>query len=317
MVGQVDLNKRWRESVTAAWFLRIMALLCVVLSCSSCAWIDAQQRLLIYRPSTEKAPDHYVVRPGDRYYFVDLPAASTAQRLSFWWMPNAKPQAPTLLYFHGTFRDLYGNRRKLQALRDAGFSVLGVDYRGWGESSVLVPSEKSILQDADVAWNELKKLQPLSNQRVIYGHSMGSGVAVDLASRLNPSDYGGLVLESAFTSFNDVAREAGLLAQFLNLFNAEHFDSLSKITRIHAPLLMLHGDLDTTIPIQLGAHLYAAANSPKQWIALTGASHSDLDKINPTLYQSSLHDFTDTYLGGSASLAVTKGAPQAPAAAAP
>jgi hypothetical protein len=80
---------------------------------------------------------------------------------------------------------------------------------------------------------------------------------------------------------------------------------------------MLHGDLDTTIPIQLGAHLYAAANSPKQWIALTGASHSDLDKINPTLYQSSLHDFTDTYLGGSASLAVTKGAPQAPAAAAP
>lgn len=289
----------------------------LALACSSCAWIDAKQRLLIYRPSTEKPPPQYVVKAGDQHFFVDLPASSPAQRLSFWWMPNANAHAPTLLYFHGTFRDLYGNRRKLEALRNAGFAVLGVDYRGWGESTALVPSEGSIVQDADVAWNELKKLQPLSRQRVIYGHSMGSAVAVDLASRLQVSEYSGLVLESAFTSFNGVAREAGLLVQFLNLFNSEHFDSLSKINKVHAPLLMLHGDQDSTIPILLGEQLYAAANSPKRWITLSGGSHSDLDKVNPALYQASLRDFVRTYLTTDLPHSVNPMTSSAPAATAP
>lgn len=116
-------------------------------------------------------------------------------------------------------------------------------------STPIIPSEPTILQDAEVAWAELQRREPRTAQRVIYGHSMGSGVAVALASRLRaPADYGALILESAFTSFSDIAREAGLLASLLLWFNHERFDSLDKIAHIHAPLLMLHGNLDTTIP---------------------------------------------------------------------
>jgi pimeloyl-ACP methyl ester carboxylesterase len=89
-----------------------------------------------------------------------------------------------LLYLHGTFRNLFGNLSKINALRDAGFAVLAVDYRGWGESAPIMPSEASIHADAGRAWAELLKRQPDARHRVIFGHSMGGAVAVRLASTL-------------------------------------------------------------------------------------------------------------------------------------
>jgi hypothetical protein len=277
--------------------LAAAVLMMALLTISGCAWLDTQQRELLYRPTPAQATQVAHLQPSDSRYLVPLPNHSGAERLAFWWLPNKLPDAPTLLYLHGTFRNLYGNQRKIESLRSAGFSVLAVDYRGWGESSPRVPSEQSILQDADLAWREFTAHQSDPARRVIYGHSMGSGVAVDLASRLNwPGDYGGLVLESAFTSFDDVAREAGWLARVLAWFNRERFDSASKIGRIRAPLLMLHGSLDDTIPILLGKRLFAAANDPKRWVTIEGANHSDLDLVAPALYQSSLHDFATDYL---------------------
>jgi hypothetical protein len=271
----------------------------VLLATSGCAWLDIHQRELIYRPTPAQTSSAADMQAGDSHYLVKVPGSDGAEHLAFWWLPNSQPNAPTLLYLHGTFRNLYGNQRKIESLRSAGFSVLAVDYRGWGESSPRTPSEQTILQDADIAWQELTLHQPDPTKRVIYGHSMGSGVAVDLASRLNsPGDYGGLVLESAFTSFAEVAHEAGWLARVLNWFNRERFDSKSKISRIHAPLLMLHGKQDDTIPIVLGERLFAAANSPKRWVAIDSAAHSDLDLVDPTLYQRSLGDFAAAYLAG-------------------
>jgi len=264
----------------------------VLIATSGCAWLDTRQRELIYRPTPAQATLASDLQPGDQHYLVTLPDHKGVEHLAFWWLPHSRPNAPTLLYLHGTFRNLDGNQRKIESLRSAGFSVLAVDYRGWGESSPRIPSEQSILQDANIAWQEFIKHQPDPARRVIYGHSMGSGVAVDLASHLNyPGDYGGLVLESAFTSFSDVARASGWLARVLAWFSHERFDSAAKIGRIQAPLLMLHGTLDDTIPIVLGERLFAAANAPKRWIAIDGAAHSDLDLVNPAVYQSSLRDF--------------------------
>jgi pimeloyl-ACP methyl ester carboxylesterase len=264
---------------------------------SGCAWLDTHQRELIYRPTPAQATSTAELKPGDSHYLVSSPNNHGAEQLAFWWLPSNQPNAPTLLYLHGTFRNLYGNQRKIESLRSAGFSVLAVDYRGWGESSPRIPSEQSILEDANVAWQEFTMHQPDPVKRVIYGHSMGSGVAVDLASLLNwPGDYGGLVLESAFTSFEEVAREAGWLTRVLGLFNRERFDSAAKIGRVQAPLLMLHGKQDDTIPIVLGERLFAAANAPKHWVAIEGAAHSDLDLVDPALYQRSLRDFAAAYL---------------------
>lgn len=304
---------RRKRSVTAAllqppfcWVrLSRLILALLLVSLSGCAWLDAQQRQIIYRPTPGVPADFAGLRAGDQRYFVTapLPAApqhlganDTPQRIEIWWLPHVDKNAPTLLYFHGTFRNLFQNLHKIDALREAGFAVLAVEYRGWGMSTPITPSEQTILQDADVAWAELQRHEPRPQQRLLYGHSMGSGVAVDLASRLPKSDFGGLILESAFTSFNELAVEVGLIPRLLVGATNERFDSLDKMGRVKVPLLMLHGSADNTIPIRLGEKLFAAANPPKEWRAIEGADHSDLDLMDPALYRSLLQAFMNQYL---------------------
>ncbi|WP_301019454.1 alpha/beta fold hydrolase [Rhodoferax sp.] len=266
-----------------------------MLALAGCAWVSEQQRQLIYRPTRSVSPDSAPLPTAWQHYQLALPDTRPPEHVALWWRPSDNATAPTLLYLHGTFRNLDGNLRKINALHAAGFNVLAVDYRGWGQSSAITPSEQTIMADARLAWAELVRREPRPERRVIYGHSMGSGVAVALASTLAyPQDYGGLVLESAFTSFTDVARSAGFWASVLNLFNTERFASIDKISQVHAPLLMLHGTQDHTIPIALGAQLFAAANAPKRWLAIESASHSDLDVIAPQAYQQALHDLMNS-----------------------
>ena len=276
--------------------------LCIVfslLSTSGCAWLDARQRQMIYRPTQGEPASFAGLRPGNERYVVPVPAADAPQRIAMWWLPHADKNAPTLLYFHGTFFTLFQNLHKIEALREAGFSVLAVDYRGWGVSTPITPSEQSILQDADVAWIELQRREPRAARRVIYGHSMGSAVAVDVASRLHANtDYGALILESAFTSFADVARASGFLTQFLAQFNHERFDSLAKIARVQAPLLMIHGSQDPIIPLSLAKKLFAAAHSPKQWLTIEGGEHTDLDQTGHAPYQAALQRFMNDHVRG-------------------
>ena len=271
-----------------------------VCAASGCAWLDVKQRQAIYRPTPGVPADFAGLRAEDERYFVNLhqaAASAVPQRIEIWWLPHADATAPTLLYFHGTFRNLFENARKIEALRHAGFAVLAVDYRGWGLSTAITPSEQTILMDADVAWAELQRREPRAAQRVIYGHSMGTGVAVDLASRLRPStDYGALVLESAFSSFTDLARNAGVLATLLALSSNERFASINKIGTVQAPLLMLHGSADTTIPIALGRKLFDAANAPKEWRVIDGGAHSNLNDVGRGQYQAALQEFKNHYL---------------------
>ena len=292
----------------------------VVLLSGGCAWLDSKQRNIIYRPTPGVPADFAGLRTGDERYFLNQPAASpnhgpthsptTSQpasastialpeQIEIWWLPHTNPAAPALLYYHGTFRNLYQNLNKINALRDAGFAVLAVDYRGWGRSTAIVPSEQTILQDAQLAWDELKRKQPNPTQRVIYGHSMGSGVAVDMASRLKaPADYAAIVLESAFTTFPDIAAEANFLGRLASGFNNERFASIDKIAKVQAPLLMMHGSLDTTVPLVLGQKLFAAANTPKEWFTVEGGGHSDLHQVGAAHYQNTVINFKNKYVLG-------------------
>jgi hypothetical protein len=206
-----------------------------------------------------------------------------------WWLPHTNANAPTLLYLHGTFRNLYQNLPKIDALREAGFSVLAVDYRGWGDSTPLIPSESTIYADADVAWAELERRQPDPRKRVIYGHSMGGGVAVEMASRKHHgSDYGALILESTFTRAVDVADATNWLVGLAARFSAQKFDSLAKIGKVDAPVLMLHGAADHTVPVELGRQLRDAAPAGTRWVEIPGGSHSRLQSEAPETYQRAL-----------------------------
>ena len=273
-----------------------MILVLFIVNLGACAWFDVKQREVIYRPTLGMASDVPSLRLGDERFFAEVPS-SGGQRVELWWLPHADKNAPTLLYLHGTFRTMLENLHKINALRAAGFAVLAVDYRGWGLSTSITPSEQTILQDADVAWSELQRREVRTVQRVIYGHSMGSAVAVDLASRLQvDQDYGALILESAFTSFSDLAKESGFLARLLMVFSGERFASVEKIARVDAPLLMMHGAQDTTIPIHLSEKLFSAAKSPKQWHAVAGGAHSDLDEVGGASYLAALKDFIKQFL---------------------
>jgi pimeloyl-ACP methyl ester carboxylesterase len=267
-----------------------------MLALQACALLDAKQSQLALRPTPGRPaglPDDAVLfRPGDQRRLVAVASAdpATPDMLAVWWLPHPDPQAPTLLYLHGTFRNLYRNLPKIDALRDAGFAIVAVDYRGWGDSTPIVPSEQTIDTDVELAWSELVRHQPDAGRRVIFGHSMGGAAAVTLASRLRHGvDYGALVLESTFTRLPDVAAAAGFWGRVGATLTTLQFDSLAKIGRVDAPVLMLHGSADTTVPIELGRRLRDAAPAGVRWVEVPGGTHSQLHREAPELYRQTMH----------------------------
>ncbi len=296
-MGAIVVSFR-RRFLSVVWRVSHAALLCSVLATNlaGCAWFDAKQRELALRPTPGRPADFAGLRAGDEIFNVTVPAArpgaaaGATDQLQLWWLPNADPRAPTLLYLHGTFRSLYqSNPRKMEALRSAGFSVVAVDYRGWGESTPILPSEATIYADAQTAWAELVRRQPDPRKRVLFGHSMGSAVAVELASHRHAgADYGALVLEAAFNRLPDVARSAGVVGIVASWFATLEFDSASKIGKVDAPILMLHGTVDRTVPVELGRRLHDAAPKGTRWVEFEGGSHSGLDLESPKQYDDAL-----------------------------
>ena len=279
--------------------MRAVLLCALCLSLGGCAWLSAKQSQLALRPTPGRpaglADDRVLFRPGDVRWLVPVASADSARpdQLALWWLPHADPQAPTLLYLHGTFRNLYQNLSKIDALRQAGYAIVAVDYRGWGDSTAIVPTEETITADAREAFAELQRRQPDAARRVIFGHSMGGAVAVRLASTLHAvraggNDYAALVLESTFTSLPEVAAEAGFWGRIAATVSTLEFDSLSRIGRVDAPLLMLHGTADRTVPVALGRRLRDAAPPGVQWVEIAGGTHSRLHSDAPERYQEAL-----------------------------
>lgn len=275
--------------------LGLGALLATAALLSGCASFDVSLRRLALRPTPGVPADFAPGSPGEREHFgvadqrytVAVPGSEgRTEQLALWWLPQADPTAPALLYLHGTFRNLYQNLPKIEALRQAGFAIVAVDYRGWGESTAIVPSEATIAADARRAWEELRRRQPDAARRVIFGHSMGGAAAVTLASGLHGgADYAALVLESTFTRMSDIASAAGFWGRVLGAFSTLEFDSQSRIGLIDAPVWMLHGSADQVVPVALGRRLWQAAPAGATWIEVPGGSHSRLHSEAPELYQ--------------------------------
>ena len=291
MTAMAALRREWLQRRARRLGVLAAAMLSLALL-HGCAWLEAKQRVLALRPTAGRPADFAGLGPNDMRF--SMPVASNPGRdtqVALWWLPHRDAAAPTLLYLHGTFRNLYKNLPKIEALRDAGFSIVAVDYRGWGDSSQIIPSEATIAADARVAWSVVARLQPDPGKRVIYGHSLGGAVAVDLASRLHyGTDYAALVLESTFTSLPDVAAAAGFWGRVGAALTTLEFDSQGKIGRVDAPLLMMHGTADRTVPVELGHRLRDAAPPGVRWIEVPGGSHSMLHAEDPELYRRAIPD---------------------------
>ena len=275
----------------AAGRLLRAAVLLLALSPAGCAWLIEKQHELALRPTPGQPADFNGLRSGDQRWLVPVDGSGNGtQQLSLWWLPNADPTAPALLYLHGTFRNLYQNLPKIDALREAGFSIVAVDYRGWGDSTPIIPSEETIVADAWRAWDELARRQPDPRRRVIYGHSMGGTIAVRLASELSYGrDFGALAIESTFTSLPDVAAAAGFWGRVGATLTTMEFDARSRIGAVDAPVWILHGGRDRTVPVDLGRQLRDAARPGVHWVEFPDGSHSRLHSQFPEQYRQTFH----------------------------
>jgi abhydrolase domain-containing protein 17 len=191
-----------------------------------------------------------------------------SEKISAIYLTN--PQAEyTLLYNHGNASDLGYVRPLLNQFQDWGFNVFAYDYRGYGTSDGQ-PSENNAYQDAAAAYKYLNQNLKIPSQKIIiYGQSLGGGVATDLAVK-NPA--AGLVLESTFTSVARVLAPVPFLP-------FDKFTNLDKLHRVSCPVLVMHGDGDNVVPFQHGKALFAAAAEPKLSLWVPGAGHNDLNDI--------------------------------------
>lgn len=231
--------------------------------------------------------------------------AADGTRLHGWYVPHPEPRA-VMLWSHGNAGNLSDRAELLTELHDrASVAVLIYDYRGYGRSAGR-PTEAGILADARAARRWLAQRAAVAEQEIVlYGRSLGGAVSVDLAAADGAR---GLILDGAFTSIPDVAacHFPWLPVRWLL---RTRLDVLGKIGRYHGPLLQIHGDADTVVPIELGRQLFAAANEPKRLVVLAGMDHNDFP---PAEYFETLVDFLDSLPGGCAGKAHNAADPSGP-----
>lgn len=228
------------------------------LAAASCGLFDTVQRELIFRPVTGDWKGYSPEILGEEQVWIPV---GSGERLHGWWL--ASPNAVfTIVFFHGARVNLSGSVYRLRAMRDAGYNVLAVDYRGYGKSSALLPSEQSVYDDAQAAWNWLDVRVPDRRRRILYGHSLGGPIAAEVALR---SAAAALVLESSFTSVPEMTPLGALVTHRLDL--------LAKLGRIDIPVVIVHGERDTTVPPEMARRLYQAARGPKRLVMVEGVGH--------------------------------------------
>ncbi len=218
---------------------------------------------------------------GVTFEKVTLPIGSG--QLAGWWVPSQDPQAATLLYSHGNANNVGANAQEVVRFQKAGLNVFIYDYRGYGESTGGPPREELAYEDAERVWTYLvseRRIAPATI--VIYGHSLGGVVAIDLASK--HAEAGALITESTLTSIADLADGMGVGRLLpVRLILTERFDALSRIRAVHVPTLILQGQEDTQ-HLTMGQRLFDAANDPKQRAVIPGGGHDDSAEVNPTAY---------------------------------
>lgn len=226
------------------------------------------QRSVMYHPSSGTPPPERVGLPEMRPVKIKT---DDGLSLLAWWSKPSKDDKPVIAFFHGNAGSIGYRNFKIRPFLDRGYGVLLLAYRGYSGNAGS-PTEQGLYADARGVMKFLDEKGIREKQRVFYGESLGTGIAVYLASK---GHGGALILESPYTSIADVA--AGRFPIFpVRALVKDHFDSLSRIPNIQIPLLVIHGELDNVVRVKFGKQLFAAANEPKEASFIKAAGHIDL-----------------------------------------
>jgi uncharacterized protein len=224
------------------------------------------QRRLMYFPDTARVTPASIGLANVTERVLETP---DGERVIAWYAP-ARPGQPTILYFHGNGGSLEARSERVRKYVGRGHGMFMMTYRGYGGSTG-VPSERANVADAKLAYDTLVNEGVRGGDIIVYGESLGSGVAVQVAAE---REVGGLILDAPYTSTVDVAELAYpyLPARWLM---TDRYETLRHLRELKAPLLVVHGEKDTIIPIAMGRRVHAAASGAAEIVTFPQAGHSD------------------------------------------
>ena len=252
-------------------------------------WLAWNEPRFLYHPTREieQTPD----KLGLKYENINL-TTSDGVNINGWFLPSDNLAEDdqvtrlTVLFFHGNAGNISHRLEKVGIFRDLGVDTFIIDYRGYGRSEGQ-PNEAGTYHDAQAAYEYLTQQRKLKSRSIIvYGESLGSAIAADLASKVQVR---GLVMEEGFTSTADVGQ--GMFPFFpVHWIVRNKYDTLRKLPGTHVPLLILHSRDDEVINFSHSQRLFAVANEPKQFVELRGG-HNDAFAVSALTYRAALSKF--------------------------
>jgi uncharacterized protein len=250
------------------------------------AFVYVRQPKMLYFPTKEIENTPAAI--GLSFDEVKLKTAD-GLTITAWHIPAPDARA-VLLFCHGNAGNISHRLDSIRIFHDLGLSVLIFDYRGYGRSEG-EPTEKGTYLDAEAAWNFLVKDKGIDPARmVIFGRSLGSAVAAELAMRKKA---GALIIESGFTSIPDLGRKyyphmpVSLITRF-------HYATIDKVSSLALPKLFIHSSEDEIIPYDQGMRLFEKAAEPKEFLKLRG-DHNEGFLLSGELYINGLQQFISKY----------------------
>jgi len=249
------------------------------------AFFESIEKKFLYYPEKEFdfTPDQFSLVCEDVHF-----SAGDGVGLHGWLTAVDSPIA-TMLFLHGNAGNISHRLDNVKRLHDEGIRVFIIDYRGFGRSSGEI-SEDGLYQDAIGAYRYLRERPDVPPESIaVFGRSLGGAVAIDLAARMCLN---ALIVESSFTCVADMARRVFPFLPIGSLLSSR-YDSIGKIARIDAPLLVIHGTKDSLIPFEQGQRLFEAAPGPKAFHAVAGGDHNDTYLVGGKPYLDRIRSFLE------------------------
>jgi uncharacterized protein len=271
----------------------LAALSAVVLASTGCATLDERQREWIFQPSDRTWRGGAMAAEGMSDVWIEFTPTESAPdaspvKLHGLWLAQPRADAPVLLYLHGARWDVRSSAHRMRRMHELGFSVLGIDYRGFGQSTRALPSEAMAHEDALAAWQWLGARYPQA-KRYVFGHSLGGAIAVRLAGEVD--DASGLIVEGSFPSIADVVRSMKWGWLPVSPLITQRFDAGTRIERVKGPLLVVHGSEDRLIQPTLGRALFERARAAsKRFVLVEGGTHHNTNAVGHEAYRAAVSE---------------------------